>query len=326
MIRFFDPGKSYRAHKEEFDSEMQRVLDAGDLILRADVDKFERDFAKFVGTKYCVALNSGTDALYLAVKALGIKQGDKVLVPSHTFVAAAQVVAQVGAEPVLYDLGDEIETDNVAIVAHIAGELSSPIGPLGAKYIIEDACQALGAVKNPTSAAQCWSFYPAKILGAFGDAGALTTNDKNIYNYVVEARNHFKTDYSQWGINSRMDNLQAAILNIKMKYLPKTLARRQEIAGGYKVGLQDLLIKLPNYTEGRVWQDYVIQVEDRNKLYDYLKEKGIETMKNDYPFPIPKGPKSLEYEATTLRLPINEVLTDEEQVKVIRAIRDYLGA
>lgn len=317
MIRFFDPAKTYLAHKEEFDNEWQRVMNAGDLILRADVEKFEQNLARFVGTKYAVALNSGTDALYLALKAINIKREEEIAVPSYTFVATAQVVAQIGAKPRLYDLG-ETPTSRVKMVAHIAGELS--FVPEG--LVIEDACQALGAVKNPTSLAQAWSFYPAKILGAFGDAGALTTNDPKIYNYVYEARNHFKTDYSEWGINSRMDNLQAAMINVKFKYLPQTLARRQEIAEMYLAGLKTVV--LPKNSPGRVWQDFIIQVKDRDKLYDYLKEQGIETMKNEYPFPIQKGPKSLEYEARTLRLPINEVLTNEEIETVIQKINEYV--
>jgi dTDP-4-amino-4,6-dideoxygalactose transaminase len=326
-IRFFDPAKTYLAHKEEFDSEIQRVLSAGDLILRADVEKFEKNLAEFVGTKYAVGLNSGTDALYLALKAVAIQEEDWVAVPSHTFVATAQVVAQIGASPILFDLGEK-PSENVQahMVAHIAGELSEL--PKTDTPIIEDACQALGAVKNPTTAAQCWSFYPAKILGAFGDAGALTTNSKEIYDYVVEARNHFKTDYSKWGINSRLDNLQAAILNVKFKYLEQTLARRERIAQMYLMGLPaDGRYRFPEITFERVWQDYIFRVYDkRDDLHKFLKEQGVETMLNEYPFPIPKGPKSLQYEAETLRLPINEVLTDEEVNYVIEKIKEFYGA
>lgn len=324
-VKFFDPGKVYLAHKEEYDSEIQRVLTAGDLILRDDVEKFEKNLAKFVGTKYAVALNSGTDALYLALKALGIKNTDKVSVPSHTFVATAQVVAQAGAESVLFDLG-ETRTKylaNIFMVSHIAGELSV-LPDIPSEQIIEDACQAIGAIKNPTSAAQCWSFYPAKILGAFGDAGALTTNNESIYNYVKEARNHFKTNYSEWGINSRMDNLQAAILNIKFKYLPQTLERRQEIAWTYLTQLRGI-VELPNESPGRVWQDFIIRTDKRNVLFEFLRQNGIETMCNEYPMPIRKGLKSIQYEAKTLRLPINEVLTDEEINYVIKKICEFVN-
>lgn len=327
-VKFFDPGKAYLKIKAEIDAEMQRVLAAGDLILRDDVEKFEKNLAEFVGTKYAVALNSGTDALYLALKALGILPGDKVAVPSYTFVATAQVVAQNYAIPVLYDLGEEAKGDFKAyMVSHMEGALS-PL-PLVNCPIIEDAAQALGAVKNPLTTAQCWSFYPAKILGAYGDAGALTTNDGQIYNYVKEARNHFKTNGSQWGINSRMDNLQAAILNVKFKYLPEVLARRKEIAEIYAKGLSELVmkgfIKLPWLIRDRVWQDYIIRTQDRNGLYIFLKANDIETLKNNYPFPISKLPLSIAYEEETLRLPCNETVIDEEIEYIISKIKEFYG-
>ena len=320
MIRFFDPGKGYLKIKKEIDGEIQRVLSAGDLILRADVEKFEETLAEFVGTKYAVGFNSGTDALYLALKALNIGVENEVAIPSHTFVATAQVVAQIGARPVLYDIGENVKDGlDCYMVAHIAGELSK----IPEKYpVIEDACQALGAVKNPTTSAQCWSFYPAKILGAYGDAGALTTNDKDIYNEVKELRNHYKKDYSRWGINSRMDNIQAAILNVKFKYLPETLARRKEIAEIYLQGLKGI-VGLPNNTEGRVWQDFCIHTRERDELYKYLKDCGIETMKNEYPMPIPKLPLAAKYEAETLRIPCNENLTDLEVSQIIEIIKRF---
>lgn len=327
-VRFFDPGKSYLKIKGEVNFAMERVLTYGQLILQEDVARFERSLAEYVGTKYAVGLNSGTDALYLALKACGIGRGSKVTVPSHTFVAAPQVVVQLGATPMLFDLGEDGggigNRADAHMVAHIAGELSSI--PHTNLPVIEDACQAIGAVKNPTSDVQCWSFYPAKILGAFGDAGAITTNDEKIYNYIKEARNHFKTDYSDWGINSRLDNLQAAVLNVKIQYLDQAIDRRQEIAIMYSDGLRATTksyIGLPNHSPGRVWQDYIIQTPFRDQMYDYLKTKGIETMKNEYPFPIQKLPLSLKYESETLRLPCNENLTDEEVNYVIRCLRDF---
>lgn len=318
MIKFFDPGKAYLKIKSEIDAAIERVLTNGDLILRKDVEEFEEKLADFVGTKYAVGLNSGTDALYLALKAMGVT-GEEVAVPSHTFVATAQVVEQVGATPVLYDLGEQPQDTRVKMITHIAGELS----PITHGLVIEDACQALGAVKNPITDAQCWSFYPAKILGAYGDAGGLTTNSLSIYEYVREARNHFKTDYSKWGINSRMDNLQAAILNVKFKYLPQVLERRKQIAEFYLVELKGLPIKLPNNTQGRVWQDFIIGTERRDELFDFLKVAGIETMRNEYPFPIPKLPKSIGYEKATLRLPINEVVEDGEIQYVCQKIKEF---
>lgn len=327
-VRFFNPGKVYEEHKRQYDEEIQRVLSAGDLILRQDVDAFEANLAAFCGKRYAVGLNSGTDALYLSLWALGIGSGDEVVIPSHTFVATAQVVAQLGATPILVDKGDDwhkklTQKTKAIIPAHIAGEVSDWSSNIEWLTIIEDACQSLGARGVGFGKTQCYSFYPAKILGAFGDAGAITTDDEGLYEEIKELRGHYKKDYSKWGINSRMDNLQAAILNIKMQYLGRTLERREYIAGLYTENLEH--VELPSNTEGRVWQDYIIRTPERDRLYDYLKNAGIETMKNEYPMPIGKLPNAARYEVETLRLPINEVLEDEEVFHVIAHINAFYG-
>lgn len=332
MIKFFNPGAGYLKIKPEIDEAINRVLTAGDLILRKDVEEFEETLAKFVGTKYAVGLNSGTDALYLALKAAGVGPGDEVITSSHTFVATVQVIALTGATPILVDIGenweDKITHQTKAVIpCHIAGVMSFWEKNTDPDIVvIEDACQALGATQNGQMAgsfglAGCFSFYPAKILGAYGDAGALVTNDEKVYHYVKEARNHFKTDYSQWGINSRLDNLQAAILNVKMKYLPEVLARRQQIAEMYTLNIRSVI--RPILISGRVWQDYILQTERRDDLYEYLKEKGIETMKNEYPMPIVKGPRTVNFESHSLRLPINENITDDEVNEIINAINNF---
>jgi len=327
-VRFFDPGKSYLAIKDEIDSEVQRVLAVGDLILREDVEKFEENLARFVGTTYAIAVNSGTDALVLALKALATK-GDiqTVQVPAYTFKATCGAVITAGFKPVIYDLDEEparivpYGKNGLCpiIVAHISGMLS-PIPSYG--EIIEDAAQALGAVKNPKTFAQCWSFYPAKILGAYGDAGAITTNDEKIADYIQEARNHFKKDNRDFGGNYRMDNLQATILNIKFKYLPQYLSRRAEIAEMYKA-LKG--VTLPNYQEGRVWQDYIVRTQYRDGLFEFLKKNEIETIKNEYPWPLKYSKPSLtkQYEAETLRLPCNPDLINGEIDFVIEKVNEF---
>lgn len=337
-IKFFNPGLEFKKNKEEYLNEWLRVREAGDLILRKDVEDFERNLAKFVGTKYAIALNSGTDALLIALKAIGIKEGDKVLVPSHTFVATAQVVQQLGAEVVLYDMNGikEAETGIKAImVAHIAGEFGLQMREIlqlaknNGWEVIEDACQALGATQNGKKAGSfgkvgAFSFYPAKILGGPGDGGALVTDDEEIYKFVLDYRNHWKSDYSKWGINSRMDNVIAAELNLKLARIDKTLARRKEIADIYIEELPGDI--LPQNSEGRVWQDFIIRCIDndqREKLYVFLKEMGVETMRNEYPFPIQKLPQSVEYEKNTLRLPIYEIITDAEVEYVIDCINKF---
>ena len=337
-IRFFNPGLTYKKYEKEIDTELKRVMSAGDLILRKDVEDFEKTLASFVGTKYAIGLNSCTDALYLALRSLKIGVGDEVLVPSRTFVASAQVIVQVGATPVYYDIDGNInftEKTKAIIPVHIEGMFGADMTNLITEcekrgvYIIEDAAQALGATQNGKMAgsfgiAGCFSFYPAKILGCFGDGGALVTNDENMYNYVKDARNHFKDDARDWGINSRLDNLQAVILNIRFKDIHKMLARRQEIAEIYREGLKDLAwLKLPPHIENRVWQDYIVQTEKRDELYQYLKDNEVETLKNNYPFPVPKLPGAQKYEDETLRLPCNENLTNEEIEEVISLIKKF---
>lgn len=326
-VRFFNPSKDYKKYQTEINREMRRVLNAGDLILRADMEKFEKSLAEYIGVKHAVALNSGTDALYLGLQLMGLKAGMRVAVPSHTFVASAQEVAKLGGIPVLYDL-DEVSASNcdMHMACHISGYVEK-IPDLGIP-VIEDACQALGAIKNPTSAVQCWSFYPAKILGAYGDAGALTTNDDVIASEARELRNHYKKDFSKWGINSRMDNLQAAILNVKIKYLPITLAKRKAVAERYLKAFEGLeydgKVELPKNQEGRVWQDFCLNAGDkRDALYDFLKAAGIETMKNEYQFPIQKTPKALIYEHSTLRIPCNEHMMLKEVKYVIEKIKQF---
>ena len=330
IIKFFQPSLAYKKHRQQYLDEFDRILSAGDLILRQDVEEFEKNFASFVGKKYCVGLNSGTDALYLSLWALGIGKDDEVIVPSHTFVASVQVINQLGATPVLVDMDETWDTfvtekTKALLPTHIAG---ATLGwkPTGIP-IIEDACQALGAVGVGKGLIQCWSFYPAKILGAYGDAGAITTDDESLANEIRELRNHYKKDYSKWGINSRMDNLQAAILNIKLKYLPKAINRRAEVAERYYNGLKNLekdgKIKLPNRQIGRVYQDFIVRTEQRDTLFEYLKEHGIETMKNEYPMPIKKLPRAKQYEAETLRIPCNESLTDREVCYVIEKLHEF---
>jgi dTDP-4-amino-4,6-dideoxygalactose transaminase len=183
----------------------------------------------------------------------------------------------------------------------------------------------LGAVKNPKTLAQCWSFYPAKILGAPGDAGAVTTNDKHVANYVRGARNHFKDDNRDFGINSRLDNVWAAELNILFRHLPSRLERRKAIADKYGSMLWALPMSLPQESKGRVWQDYIIRTPERDKLFEFLKTQGIETLKNEYPWApgYTKPPMAAQYERETLRLPCNPEVTDEEVEYVIAAIQKF---
>lgn len=319
-VKFVNYERGYQKYKDEYDDAYFRVMNSGDLILRKDVEDFEENLAKYIGTKYAIALSNGTDALKLGMESMF--NGEDILCPSHTFKSTCGAIINSGNIPDVYDLG-ETPRGRVGIVAHIAGELYEPPE---VDILIEDACQAFGALKNPTSLFQAWSFYPAKLLGGFGDNGALTTNNEKIYNYVKEARNHFKTNNESFGGNHRMDNLQAALLNVKLKHIDDILDRRWEIAKMYLEGLKDVKILLPDDRGGhRQWQDFIVRSDNRDELYDFLKENGVETMKNEYPFSLdyPKKENAKNYESRTLRLPCNEHLTDLEVNYVIDKIRNF---
>lgn len=336
QVRFFSPGKDYLIHKEEIDKEMQRVLEAGDLILRDDVRKFEENLAQLVGTKYAVGLNSGTDALFLSLKLAGIKSGDEVITVGHTFHATVEAIVHCGAKPVLVDVGEDslMDMDEVKKAITARTEAVIPVHLMGDTcdmeklksfwkgIIIEDACQALGAVK-PVGLTQCWSFYPAKILGAYGDAGAITTDDQGLADEMRDLRQHYKYNPGKYGFNSRLDNLQAAILNVKIKYINHFLAVRKECALLYDKELKDLPIQLPKKRE--IYQDYIIRVEKRDELAQFLENNGIETMKNDYHFPndLPKPIDTVTLEKHTLRLPCNPTLEAKEIKYVADKIREF---
>ena len=344
-VRFFNPSLTYQKHKVELDNAYHRVMESGQLILRHEGEDFEKRLAEYVGTKYACALNSGTDALYLCLRMLKVGPGDEVIVPSRTFVATAQVVVQLGATPVFYDVdgnweGKVTPKTKAIIPVHIEGDMQTDMEHMTRMcwqqgiHVIEDAAQAFGAMQNGKKAgsfglAGCFSFYPAKILGAFGDAGGVCTNDEEMYKYLKDARDHFKSDARDWGVNSRLDNLQAAFLNVRFKHIDSMLARRKEIAEMYLDAFRDLPVNLPSATKGRVWQDFLLNTKSaktREDLFFFLKEKGIETLRNNYPFPVPKLPGAQKYEDDTLRLPNNENVTDEEVREVISAVKSFYGA
>lgn len=331
-VRFFNPGLGYLRIKDEVDREMQRVLEHGDLILRKDVDDFEDNLKLFLHKNYAVAVASGTDALILTLKALGIGRNDEVIVPSYTFRATVEAVHHVGAKPVLADLGKDwrdYRTNNTKAVipAHIAGELLSWT-PDPELIFIEDSAQAIGA-GDVGGIAQCYSFYPAKILGCYGDGGAVVTNDKTLADRVRLLRNHNKGDWKDFGYNSRLDNLQAAVLNVKIKNLAQDLKRRKEIAEFYDLHLQDIsVIQLPK-SRG-VYQDYIIDCMTESAavgLKKFLGDAGVEVMTNGYPFPTetPKQPLAEAYESRSLRIPCNVELTNQEITYVASKIKEFFG-
>ena len=366
-VRFVNPQKQYRDHRKEFLKVVDNVFSRGDLILRKDLEEFEKKFAKFVGTKYAIGVNSGTDALSLSMKAAGIGQGDEVIVPGHTFMASISAVFHQGATPVLVDVGKDFNINPDLIekaitlktkaieVVHLNGRMADmeKILSIAKKHnliIIEDAAQGLGTkmkMKNgkwkqagSLGLAGCFSFYPFKSLGAFGDAGVVTTNDPEIVwrirllRYNGEDRETRKFYFH--GETSLLDNVQAALLNIKLRYLNQWLKRRREIANLYEKGLRNIPeIKLPHFGDGRffdVYQNYVIRAENRDGLVSWLTKKGIETIISweipNYKQPVMQ-PNSMILPETekickeVVSLPMYPELTNKEAGYVISCIRKF---
>jgi len=348
IVKFFNPSLQYDRIKLEIDSAIQRVLIKGDLILRQDVEIFEERLANFIGTKYAIGLNSGTDALFLSLKAIGIGQGDEVITSSYTFAATVGAIVACGAKPVLVDIEEngmlmdidkiEITPQTKAIIpVHLAGAMCDMkrIMALAEKHnltVIEDAAQAIGAEWKGKKTGSigltgCFSFYPAKILGCYGDGGAITTNDDGIKKSILRLRDHGRVGRNEvngWGYNSRLDNLQAAVLNTKMKYLAQWIERRKEIARKYDNVFKEIP-QIKSYPS-QVYQDYIIGIEDREKLVEYLKEKEIEVLINEYPFPFELScPNRDKLRKRVLRLPIAPELTDEQVEYVIKSVKEYYG-
>lgn len=277
-MKFLPYKQLFKGERKEFHKALDKVIDSGQFILGKDLEEFEKNFAQYIGTKYAIGVNSGTDSLFIALRALGIKTGDVIFVPSMTFIACIEVITRTGARPFLLDVGedgllDSIEQDYMApgetvkgvMPVHLEGkvcnlefwlELKKKFEEVGKPFfIIEDAAQALGAKWEKKRVGSigdvgCFSLYPAKILGLPGDAGMITTNDPEIYVRCQLLRNHWNIvqqglpcsppEELEWTGNSRLDNFLAACGNIKLKKLPKILKRRQEIANKYNKGLKTL--------------------------------------------------------------------------------------
>jgi len=353
----------YKILKSKINQALERVLKKGDLILRKDVRDFEKNLSKFLKAKYAIGLNSGTDALFLSLKAAGIGKGDEVITVSHTFIATISVIFHCGAKPILVDIGEDFLIDpkeiekaitkktKAIIPVHLNGRVCQmdeimKIAKMHNLIVIEDAAQALGAsfkgkMAGTFGLAGCFSFYPAKILGAFGDGGAVVTNKKGIADKIYLLRDHgqkTKTKIVCYGFNSRLDNIQAALLNVKFKYLKKWIKRRREIAKIYNEGLKDVSqIKLPPAPDSDpdhfdVYQNYVIRAEKRDKLRDFLREKGIETLiKDPIPNHLQKGlglekfslPKTEKFAKEIISLPIYPELKKWQIEYVIDSIEKF---
>ena len=351
----------YKSLEKEIDAAIKEVLSKGDLILRHQVQDFEDSMAAFLGVRYPVGVSSGTDALHLALRAAGLGRGDEVITVAHTFVASIAAIVHCEATPVLVDVGDDMNMDvnqienaispktKAILPVHLNGRLCDMGGVMriGEEHnliVIEDAAQALGAAFDGRKGgsfgvAGCFSFYPAKILGAAGDAGLVCTTNKDIADTIRFLRDHGRQTKDKlvgYGFTNRLDNLQAAILNVKLKHVPRWIQRRQEIAGLYYNGLSNVPnMKLPPRSDERfvdVYQNYVLRVSDRDKLASYLREKGVETIISN-PIPVHhqralglshfRLPYTEQVAKEVISIPLIPEMDDGQVEYVIQSIRDF---
>jgi len=373
-VPFFDLKPQSLALKGEIQSAIDEVFESQQFIMGAQVQALEQAIANYCNTPYAIGVASGSDALLLSLMALGIGQGDEVIMPPFTFFATAGSVSRIGAVPVFVDIDPQtynidpskiekkITKRTKAIMpVHLFGQCADmdPILKIAKSkqvYIIEDAAQALGSEYNPSTGNKgqragqmgdlgCFSFYPTKNLGAFGDAGMVVANDSLLAEKVRLLRVHGSKPkyYHKWiGINSRLDTMQAAILLVKFKYLEKWTEARQGLSQRYEKLFQDLLsfvaeIKLPviQYANRHIFNQYVVRVPKRDQLKKFLSEEGIGT---DIYYPLPlhlqecfsflnhhQGdfPVSEKAAVETLALPIFPELTKEQQERVVDRIKAF---
>lgn len=303
MINVADPRAQYLAHKEEIDAAVARVLDSGWYIMGRECEAFEREFAAWQGTSHCIGVGSGTDALHLALAALNIGVGDEVITVSHTAVATVSAIELVGAEPVLVDIEPYTYTmdpqaldaaitprSKAVIPVHLYGHPADmpaimDIAERHRLFVVEDCAQAHGATLGGQKVGTfghmaCFSFYPTKNLGALGDGGGVTTDDAAIAGKVRLLRqygweNKFISRIPGW--NSRLDELQAAVLRVKLPHLDEDNAKRGIIAGIYAEELQKLGLGLPAPRKGvgHVYHLYVVRTPRRDHVLAGLREMGV---------------------------------------------------
>lgn len=358
--------RGFELYQEEYEQKAVEVLRSGWYVLGNELERFEQEWAGYCGSQYCVGLASGLDALWLAFKALGIGEGDEVIVQGNTYIASVMGITINGATPVFVEpdkhysidasqIEEKITKRTKAILSvHLYGtpcemDVITRICSRHNLKLVEDCAQSHGATYHGRMMGTfgdigCFSFYPSKSLGAFGDAGAITTDngqvarDIRMYrNYGSERRYHNKAV----GANSRLDELQAGLLRVKLGHLEELTRERERIAGRYLREIRNPFITLPEprgTIEGgdrNVWHQFVIRCRHRDRLMEYLKEKGIGTLIH-YPIPphlseaygylgYKEGclPVTEGYAGTVLSIPIYNGMTDGEQREVIEAINNF---
>lgn len=365
-IPFYDLKRENQPYLEEIQRGIAEVVDSGWFILGKELELFEQEFANYCETTYCCGVGNGLDALKLIFKAyieLGyFQEGDEVLLPANTYIASALSVSEVGLKPILVDCNPityNIETTHLEkyitsrtkaiLVVHLYGQVADieALHSIAEKYnlkLIEDAAHAHGATYNGKKTgnlgdAGAFSFYPTKNLGALGDAGAITTNDKNLAGMVKSLRNYGSTQkyiHKHKGVNTRLDEIQAKALRLKLKFLDSQNKRRQEIATYYVKNILNEHIFLPvvNNFASHVFHQYVVRCTTRDKLINYLEEAGIATQIH-YPIVIHQQEayasemknlnltiaEKIQHEC--LSIPIYPSMTKEELEYIVRSLNNY---
>lgn len=351
QIKYLDFQEENRLRGADYQKAIKRVMENGVYVLGDEVKKFENSFALFTKSKYCIGVANGLEALQISLMALGVGKGDEVLTTPISAVATTLAILAVGANPVFIDVNQNGQMDEnliekaitkntkAVIPVHLYGqpleiEKIRKICDEHKLFLIEDACQAHGTKFNGKMVGSfgetaCYSFYPTKNLGAIGDGGAITTNDKNLADIIYQIRDYGQIEkykHIRYGLNSRLDELQAGILNEKLKNLELDNLRRLEIAKRYiknLSGIKNLEIILPNNIEDSNFHLFVIKTDKRNQLKKYLAENGIPSLIH-YPITIPDQPmfdgeykninisRARKFVEEILSLPCHPFLKNEE--------------
>lgn len=363
MIKFLDLEKINNRFRDEIDSRLAGVLDRGWYLLGQENQIFTRNFAKYIGTRFCLGVANGLDALTLMIRAYDFNPGDEIIVPANTYIATILAISENGLRPVLVE--PDISTLNIdsekieekitprtraIMVVHLYGRAvqMDKIWELAKKYdlrVFEDCAQAHGAMYNGRRTgnlgdAAAFSFYPGKNLGALGDAGAITTNDENIYNKVKALANYGsdkKYHFLYRGKNSRLDEIHAAVLDVKLAYLDADNQRRRQIAQYYLDHIKNPKIVLPTMNGAdeysNVWHVFPVRTDDRDRLGAYLADNDIQTIIH-YPIPPHKQPAYAEWNncqypitekihETIISLPVSPVMTHQDVQTVAEVVNAF---
>jgi aminotransferase EvaB len=364
-VPFVDPKTHYRRLKSEVDSAITTCLANGDLVYRRQLKDFEQRLADFVGTKYAIGVNSGYHALHFSLLAAGVGPGDEVVTVAHTFVATVSAIVHCGAKPVLIDVGSDYNMDpdlleraigprtKAIIPVHLNGRVCdmARIMSIAKRHdlkVIEDAAQSLGATFTEKKAGSfgltgCFSFYPFKILGGFGDGGAVTTDDPEVARVVSLLRYNGEDrdtgEYYYHGYTALLDNVQAAVLDVKLNHLPVWIEHRRQTAVHYKEGLNGIAgLTLPHFPSPDffdIYQNYVIRTQRRDELRQYLKDQGVETLVH-WPKPMwehrglsiekPELPETESICREVVSLPMSGETASEHVKTTVECIRDFFTA